>query len=369
MKEVKLGEIASFSQGQQVPISDQKIEKFFNSDTFLRIINYTQSSKEFRYIPKQDKKYHVKFDDIIMVRYGAVGFIGRGLSGVLANNMFKINFNKDIVCPDFLYRVLWSDLAQKQLLKASQSTSMAAINFKTVSRVKIPLPPLPQQQHIAKVLDTADAYRKKTKALIDKYDALKQSLFLEMFGDVRVNSKGWDKIKFEDVVSLKRGYDLPHSKRVNGDIPIAASTGIVGYHNQFKVNKNIVVTGRSGSIGKVQLIKGKSWPLNTSLYSYKTFENNIVYLKFFIEKFDLKRFSHGAGVPTLDRKLVHRELAPIPPITLQNKFALRIQDIESQEAIAQEQLKQAEHLFHSLLQKAFKGELVGSSLDPESCSG
>ena len=47
-----------------------------------------------------------------------------------------------------------------------------------------------------------------------------------------------------------------------------------------------------------------------------------------------------------------------PPLTLQNQFAERVQAIEAQKAQAQASLAQADHLFNSLLQRAFKGELV-----------
>lgn len=225
------------------------------------------------------------------------------------------------------------------------------------SQIQIPLPSLPQQQKIANILDAADALRKNDKALIAKYDELTQALFLDMFGDVISNSKNWESKKFEEIISLKRGYDLPNNDRKKGDIPVVASTGIVGYHNEVKVKGGCIVTGRSGSIGKVQLITVDCWPLNTSLYGYKTFNNNLVYLKYFVSYFRIDRFSHGAGVPTLDRKLVHRELAPFPPLELQNQFAKQVALIEEQKAIAQKSLEHSESLFNSLLQKAFKGEL------------
>ena len=48
----------------------------------------------------------------------------------------------------------------------------------------------------------------------------------------------------------------------------------------------------------------------------------------------------------------------VPIIDLQNQFAERVKVIESQKAQAQASLAQAEDLFNSLLQRAFKGELV-----------
>ena len=50
-----------------------------------------------------------------------------------------------------------------------------------------------------------------------------------------------------------------------------------------------------------------------------------------------------------------------PPIELQNEFAERVQVIEAQKAQAEASLVEANNLFNSLLQKAFKGELKEKS--------
>lgn len=41
----------------------------------------------------------------------------------------------------------------------------------------------------------------------------------------------WTELKLGEVINLKRGYDLPASKRKVGKIPIMSSSGINGYHN------------------------------------------------------------------------------------------------------------------------------------------
>jgi type I restriction enzyme S subunit len=55
---------------------------------------------------------------------------------------------------------------------------------------------------------------------------------------------------------------------------------------------------------------------------------------------------------------LEKYLIPVPPISLQTQFAERVQAIETQKAQAQASLDKAEELFNSLLQRAFKGELV-----------
>lgn len=146
------------------------------------------------------------------------------------------------------------------------------------------------------------------------------SQFIEMFGNPQNNSQGRKTVRFDDVLTLQRGHDLPEKERMSeGTIPIYGSNGFVGYHTESKA-KNGIVTGRSGTIGKVYCIKGDYWPLNTSLYSIDTHGNNLTYLKYMVEAFDVSRFSNGTGVPTLNRNDIHKEMIPLVDISEQEAF-------------------------------------------------
>lgn len=368
MMEVKLGEIASFSQGQQIPIPEQKTKWFEKSDIFLRIVNYTQKSEDFRYIPKQNSKYHVSEDDIIMVRYGAVGYVGRGLKGVLANNMFKISFDEKTINSDFLYRVLWSERIQKQLLNASQRTSMAAINFKTVARVKIPLPPLATQQKIAAILDETDKVRQLNKQLIDKYDALTQSLFLDMFGDPVNNPKGWEKVKFEETSKNLDSKRIPikqsDREKIQGNYPYYGATGIVDYVNDYIFSGVYLLVAEDGK-NLVNRKKPIAWTVNGDFWvnnhSHIVEFNGVTdleYLGFHLNHMDISNYVTGIDQFKMNKSNLNRIPIMKPPLSLQNQFAERVQAIEQQKSQAQESLQKSQELFHSLLQRAFKGELV-----------
>ena len=52
------------------------------------------------------------------------------------------------------------------------------------------------------------------------------------------------KITFDEFVRLNRGFDLPDSDIVSGEYPVVASTNIKAYHNEYKVEPPVVVTGR-----------------------------------------------------------------------------------------------------------------------------
>ena len=264
----------------------------------------------------------------------------------------------DNLSKDYDLKFLYHYFGQRGFNDVISGSAQPQITRENLSKVEVPKINLATQQRIAAILDQADAIIQNNRAIVQKYDALTQSLFLDMFGDPVKNEKGWEVVNFEQVLSLKRGYDLPVQERnENGNIPVFGSNGILGFHNISKRNEPCLVTGRSGSIGFVHKVDVPCWPLNTTLYSYLTNNSNIVYLEYLLRNFKIERFSHGAGVPTLDRKLVHKENIINVNITLQNQFAERVAMIESQKQQAQLELAKSEELFQSLLQRAFKGEL------------
>ena len=124
-----------------------------------------------------------------------------------------------------------------------------------------------------------------------------------------------------EVASLQRGYDLPIQNRVDGSVPIYAANGQNGNHNQAKATGPGVVTGRSGTIGKVHYVEGDYWPLNTALYVTDFHGNHPKWVYYMLQAFKLERFVEGAGVPTLNRNLVHGELIPLPPLSEQKRIA------------------------------------------------
>ena len=131
----------------------------------------------------------------------------------------------------------------------------------------------------------------------------------------------WDKIFFEDFIELQRGFDLPEQAREEGEFPVIASTNIVGYHNEFKVHPPCVVTGRSGSLGFVQLIEKPCFPLNTTLFVKDFKGNHPRFVYYFLKTLKLERYNSGVGVPTLNRNDLDKIEIKIPPLPVQCRIA------------------------------------------------
>ena len=83
----------------------------------------------------------------------------------------------------------------------------------------------------------------------------------------------WKTLNLGEVLTLKRGYDLPKQDRLEGAVPIYSSSGLSGYHNEVKVKGPGVVTGRYGTLGEVFYTEEDYWPHCLSpLKDWRVFE-------------------------------------------------------------------------------------------------
>lgn len=183
--EKSLDDIAEFSQGIQVGLENQSTEMSDGLVRFIRIVDYTQQTKDVRFIQDPGRRYWVNESDIVMVRYGTPGLIGRGIAGVIANNLFKITVSENTVLNDYLSFFLGQAEIQHHLATQGSST-MPALTFKQLGKVSIayPLNKIEQEKFVRQATDMLNKakrleslYQRKLAAL----DELKESLLHQAF--------------------------------------------------------------------------------------------------------------------------------------------------------------------------------------------
>lgn len=130
----------------------------------------------------------------------------------------------------------------------------------------------------------------------------------------------WRSAKILEGLELQRGFDLPRQDRVDGSVPIISSNGGTELHNQAKVKAPGVVTGRSGTVGNVFYIEVDFWPLNTTLWVKNFNAFTPIYSYFFLKNQNLKEYSSGSAVPTLNRNDVHDDYCCIPEKEILEEF-------------------------------------------------
>jgi len=163
----------------------------------------------------------------------------------------------------------------------------------------------------------------------------------------------WEEKKLGEVAPLQRGFDLPVDKIVNGKFPVVFSNGILKFHNEYKVKAPGVVTGRSGTIGKVTFVSTNYWPHNTSLWVTDFKGNYPEFIYHFYKYYDLSRFGAGSGVPTLNRNDVHSQIESFPTLPEQTKIANFLTSIDAKIETVAKKIEQTQAYKKGLLQQMF----------------
>jgi len=336
------------------------------------------------------KKYGApKVGDILVTGVGTLGICYQVKEGdrfyFKDGNIIWLK-NKGSVNSDYIEYCFKSPFVIKQIQATADAAVVGTYTITNAKETKIPLPPLAEQQKIAAILDAADSLRQKDQQVIDHYTTLSQSLFLEMFGDVFQNSENFSELSFSEITEKVQigpfGSQLHKKDYVENGIPlvnpvhikdkkIVTNTSFTLLKSKFESLPNYhlksgdLIMGRRGEMGRCALVTEKEAGYfcgTGSLYIRLNSKANPIFLLNVISsssgKSYLERHAQGVTMMNLNKKIILNIKIGIPPITLQNKFAERIQTIEAQKQQAQASLKKSNDLFNSLLQRAFKGKLT-----------
>ena len=317
-------------------------------------IDYIVKTTEYLSEAARSKARIVKKDSVFVTCIGSIGKVGIAKGDEFAFNqqINAIEPNEKII-PKYL---AYSILANKKKLQAIANAPVVPIINKTqFGEFEIDITDdVEEQAKIVALLDKVCSIIADRKIELEKMDDLIKARFIEMFGDPIRNTQNRPTTDFINVVKMQRGFDLPvRDRQQDGNIPVFGSNGALDRHNIAKVQGGGIITGRSGTIGKVYYTEDDYWPLNTSLFSVDTHGNNIIYLAYLLQMYDLSRFTEGTGVPTLNRNKFHNE--PIIDVQLseQEQFAVFVKQTDKLKVEVQKSLDETQLLFDSLMQKYF----------------
>ena len=227
--------------------------------------------------------------------------------------------------------------------------------------MKIKIPPLAEQKQIAEYfthLDNAiSAQETKLKSWRDAKKAMLQKIFAQEYFFTQDNGDkfpAWQEKTLGEVAPLQRGFDLPSTKLKNGKYPVVYSNGILNYHDSYKCEGEAVITGRSGTIGKVFYLENcKYWAHNTTLW-VTDFKNNYPkFIYYLFQTIPIKNYSAGTGVPTLNRNDLHEHILNLPCLEEQKKIAEYFSSLDRIIDAENKMLENLRLMKKGLLQKLF----------------
>ena len=365
MGKVKLGDIAVLingDRGKNYPSQKEIITS--GGIPFVNAGHLNGRAIEFEamnYITpeKYEKLNSGKFqqNDILYCLRGSLGkkaLINDNIYGAIASSLVIIRPNLEKVRPQYLMLALETPLIKEQLFKFNNGSSQPNLSAKSVKEYKLELPDLFIQDSIISKLEKVRNLiedEKQEKLLLDN---LIQARFVEMFGDVVLNTKNWENYTWDNVLTIKNGKNQKDVENPKGIYPICGSGGIMNYADDYITESNSVIIGRKGNINNPILMREKFWNVDTAFgLEPNTTVLNVDYLFMFCNFFDFKILNKAVTIPSLTKADLLKIIIPIPPIELQERFADFVAQVDKSKVVVKKALDEAQILFDSLMQEYF----------------
>lgn len=301
--------------------------------------------------------------------------------GIINQALLKIRLDNTKILNSYFIYYFNSPIMQGKILESTLGSAIKNIaSVKILKQIKIPLPPLKEQERIVGILDESFAKIDESIKILEQdllnLDELMQSALQKAFNPLKDNAKenyklpqSWEWKSLEEISeNISAGGDKPknctESKTAKNQIPVYANgvnnNGLVGYTDKATIIKPSLTISARGTIGFVCIRKEPYFPI-VRLISLIPCENILClhYLYFCLNFFIAK--GEGSSIPQLTIPKFKSLQIPLPPLKEQEQIAKHLDFVfEKTKALKElytKELKDYEELKQSLLNKAFKGEL------------
>ncbi len=322
------------------------------------------------------KQFVLKKNDFLISRANTPERVG--FSGVFRSNeniysypdlMMRFRINEKLINIDFLENYLKSFrvINYLQISAVGSSSSMVKINKKIVENILILLPPLKEQEKIAKILTTWDRAIEKLEELITQKEQLKKGLMQKLLSDeVRFKEfkNEWKEIRLGDIVKIRKGEQINKSKLTkDGDFPVI-NGGITpsGYTNNFNTLENTITISEGGnSCGFVNYITERFWS-GGHCYTLEEIQTNKIFLYQVLKlnEHRIMKLRVGSGLPNIQKKDIENFKFLIPSFEKeeeQQKIAQVLTTADKEIELLKKELKALKEQKRGLMQKLLTGEV------------
>ncbi|MDD2907458.1 MAG: restriction endonuclease subunit S [Candidatus Gracilibacteria bacterium] len=378
--QTQIGEITKIINGFPFKSSD------FNSDgKGLLIIRIQDMEKGINNNSKfwdgvYDKKVLINKGDILVSLSGSFKVEKWEFSEALLNQrIIKIATNNN---ENLLNGYLYYYLNQKldEIKSKATNTSIPNISVNDIKNLQIPLPPLSTQKQIIQKLDKLKELISLRKESIKKQEYLIKSIFIEMFGDPMLNEKGWEVKKLGELCNKITDGEHNNPDFTNEGMPLIMAKDVLDYGIDLSDVKyvsfddgvkyikkcnpqkgDLLIVSRGATIGRITVVN-----LNISFCTMGSTilikpNFSIIYSKYIMYLFRDENFikkvrnvSSASAQQAIYIANISNLKIPVPPISLQNKFASIVQKNEENIKKQKESLEKLEELYSTTMQESFR---------------
>lgn len=273
--------------------------------------------------------------------------------------------------------------ALKEIENRTAFVTVKHLSAKELNQLEIDVPNYTTQTDIAKVLTQIESIISARQQQLQKLDELVKARFVEMFGDMYLNTMEWRELQLEIMADIVSG--ITKGRKIAGKqltkVPYMAVSNVKdGYIdwttvktieatdqeiNQYRLLPDDVLMTEGGDpdkLGRGAIIRT---PLENCIHQNHIFrvrldESHILpdYFAEYLKHQRAKRYFLGCakqttGIASINMKQLKALPVLLPPLELQNEFSAFIRQIDKSKVAVQKALDEAQLLFDSLMQKYF----------------
>lgn len=385
MNLVPFGSVCSLQNGRAF-----KPEEWSASGTpIVRIQNLNDETKPFNYCDFEvEKRFHVDSGDLLFSWSGTPGtsfgafFWNRG-KGFLNQHIFRVDIDERYIDKNYLRYAINSKL-DLIIDQAHGGVGLKHITKGKLEAVEILLPSLPEQKRIAAILDRADAIRRKRQQAIQLAEDFLRAVFLDMFGDLVTNPKGFPVGTVRDLVDTANYGSSEKASETEGEFPMLRMgnitySGAIDFSGlkyvdlskkdqpKYLVEKGDLLFNRTNSkelVGKTAVYdRDDVAAIAGYLIRVRMNEKgNSYYVSGYLNsthgKSTLQNMCKSiVGMANINAQEMQNIQILLPPIEIQNKYAAIFQATKQRLRSQSQSEGNLADLFAALSQKAFRGEL------------
>ena len=269
----------------------------------------------------------------------------------------------DVITAEFFPYFISSNYFMEAAIRISVGSLSPTVNWKQLKELEFDIPEIEDQSKYAELFSAIDRSREAYKTLITKTDELVKSQFIELFGDSTIDQCPWPKAQMDDVFSITSSRRILKSEwKTEGGIPFIRVRDMVQLANkepltneffvseefyasrpdEEKVIPGDIIVSATSTIGKTYVIKpGERFYFKDAdvlLFRKKQPINEVFFTYGLTQPTMWDQIAGGLGATTVAHFLISKAcklMQPMPPMELQERFAIFAQQSDKSKYLAQ----------------------------------
>ncbi|MBM4305845.1 MAG: hypothetical protein FJ123_03815 [Deltaproteobacteria bacterium] len=132
----------------------------------------------------------------------------------------------------------------------------------------------------------------------------------------------WKTERLKNRVGFAYGDSLAVDDRIDGNVPVFGSNGVIGTHDRAITTGNTIIIGRKGSFGKVTWSDSSCFPIDTTYFVDRTQTwEHLRWLYYALQSLQLDTVNFDSAVPGLSREVAYSLRVSFPPPPEQERIA------------------------------------------------